>query len=105
MNWTKEVTEKLVAAYESNKDLSELAKEFDTTVPSVRGKLVAEKVYVSTSKPKANRTASKPKAELVSAMETILSVPVGSFASFENATKSELELAVETLISLGDRPL
>lgn len=64
INYTAETTEALIAAYQAahaergNDCLVELAETFGKTVKSVRGKLIAEKVYVAN--PVANKT---PKAD------------------------------------------
>lgn len=57
-NYTPELTQAIVADYESGKDVAEIAEAIGKSVRSVRSKLVREGVYVAQPK-----VAKSPKAE------------------------------------------
>jgi hypothetical protein len=94
----------------SNADLKALVltEEFEgKTIPMVRGKVVAMKLYQTVAEsPKSATTetaGAKRKSHFVAAVETILSVPEGRFASFEKASKADLQALTDALIALGDK--
>lgn len=70
----------------------------------IRGKVSSMKLYkaaAASAKPTATEGA-KRKLDFVSALEILMDVPVGAFASFEKAAKPQLELAVQKLIAKSD---
>ncbi len=101
--WSTEMTTRLTAAYTGdNSQLEALAKELGKTVPMIRSKLVSEGVYQANVKRAVGGASAVRKLALVRNIETVLSVPSGSFDSFEKATKTELEALTSALIALSD---
>ena len=87
--WTKEVAAKLVAAYAGGETpLKELAGMFGKTEAAIRGKLVAEGVYVKKGgTPEKAPTAEK--AEYVNAIRILTGLT--GLESLEKANKADLE--------------
>lgn len=104
VTWNEENTAKLTELYEGDNDaLKSIAKEFKTSVNSIRCKLVNLKLYVAPEK-KATKTKSKAsKFEMVSAVETLLSTSEGSLTSLEKATVKDLETLTNALVSISAR--
>lgn len=95
--WNKDRTAELVAAYNegNGKSVAELAKQFETSIPSVRSKLVSEGVYVK-QEPRAVGGASPTrKINLVRTLETALGASKNTLTSLEKAKKEELETLLE----------
>ncbi len=99
--WTKEKTAELLELYKTEKDLSELTVIFGTSIPSLRGKLVAEKVYEKPQIKAKNSAANK--AEIVSALEILWSAKAGSLKSLENASHACLTKVKDLVIAQSER--
>jgi len=96
--YTPELVASIVSAYEAGTSLEEIAKEAGKTVPMIRSKLVAEKVYVA--KGKTLSTETRPSAVRKSTLVAKVSEMLGgdkSLESLEKATKQDLEYLVKTL--------
>lgn len=105
----EKIAAKLVAAYQAsnhdNEKLGDIAKQFGATVPAVRGKLVAMGEYVKPVKAATVKTgvSVKQKADIVKAVEIMLSLREGSLASLEKGSKADLQLLADSLIKEGDK--
>lgn len=96
--YTKEVVEGLVARYREviaedyatrTERVKEMADELNVTVPSLRGKLVSEGVYVAQEpKVEANGVAGLTKTDFIKALEAVTGKKLPSFAK---ATKKDVE--------------
>ena len=116
-SWTPELVELAASEYlagieqglENNTIIDNMLKmqEFKAlNVPKLRGKLSSEKVYIAAKgkgKP-ATVAGATTKADTVKALETCLSLPSGSLASFDKATVSDLNTLFNAIISLGSDP-
>jgi hypothetical protein len=94
----------------TNEDVKALLKNpvfKDKTLPSLRGKVSAMKLYkkLDPSAPKPAGTESAPtrKLDFVRTIENMLNVPIDTFATFEKASKVQLVKMVKSLISLSDQ--
>ena len=102
ITWNDENTAKLQSLYNGNNDeLGAIAKEMQTTVASVRCKLVNMGTYKAPEKAVTTKASKASKADLVSAAETLLGVKKGSLASLERGTMQELTTLTESLKSLS----
>jgi hypothetical protein len=98
MKYTPEQTQELIKAYsacETQTERAELLDDFSVrfgkTVHSLRAKLVAEGVYVSSKRTSTfTGTAPKTKIEMVDEMEVEFGFPIGSLEGLENAPKMVL---------------
>ena len=102
--WDSELAQKALTMYtEANKDNSQLeniADSLGTTVPSVRGKLAIMGEYtkeVATSKKGATTKAAQTKSETLKAIEIMLSVPAGEFASLDKGTVKAINALLTAL--------
>lgn len=103
--WSEETEAALKAAY-TGKDCNErLGKLVEgKTAAAVRSKLVSLGVYEKNDPRAVGGASSVRKLHVVRAIETMLSAPRESLASFEKAKKEELELLANFLIKQGDKP-
>lgn len=85
---------------ERDAQVKQLAKEYKTGEPNVRGVLVSREVYVAKVTKKAGGAVRKE--GLVNFMRIMLGAPDGTLESFEKATKTDLEVAVQCLNALND---
>ena len=106
--YTEDVTRDVVARYvdaveagatydERTALVAEIAEELQVAATSVRGKLVAEKVYVA--KTAGNTRGTRTKADVVKALEAVTGV---SLTSFEKATKADLEAMFTFIVTASD---
>jgi hypothetical protein len=95
VNYTVEVTAKLVAGYEAGRSVKELAAEFGKSERSVIAKLTREGVYVS--KEKAKGATRETKAALVARIAAATGVAEETLDSLEKATHAALEAVVKAL--------
>ena len=80
--------------------VAEIAEELEVNAVSVRGKLVAEKVYVAKTATKAGeKRGTRTKADVVKALEAVTGV---SLTSFEKATKVDLEAMFNFIVTASD---
>ena len=92
VNYTPEMTARIVDDYQSGITVEDIADAIDKSVRSVRSKLVREGVYVAQPKAKARKKDEPTKKELLNHLETI--APFG-VTGFMGATKE----AINELIS------
>ena len=92
VNYTPEMTAKIVDDYQAGITVEQIADAIDKSVRSVRSKLVREGVYVATPKAKARKKDEPTKKELLNHLESIS--PFG-VTGFMGATKE----AINELIS------
>ena len=88
VNYTEELTAKVISDYQDGVDLDAIADDIGKSVRSVRSKLVREGVYVA--KPKANTSDKREgptKKELLNQLESIAPFEVNGFMG---ATKSAI---------------
>jgi len=108
--WTDEVVKMVVETYTSAVDaevdyagrsqvVAELAKELEVSVPAVRGKLVAEGVYVAKEKASADADTTSKEA-----YAKALSAIVGTeLKSATNMTKRDLEAVVKYITTASNQ--
>lgn len=99
MAYTDKETATVVARYKEGADVKTIASEVGKTVPSVRAKLVAEKVYVPKAKPTATKVREATKAELVAKVEAAAKVEAGTFDGLTGATKAAIEAVHEAFVA------
>ena len=92
VNYTEELTAKVIADYQEGVDLDAIADEIGKSVRSVRSKLVREGVYIAKPKTPSQKRDEPTKKELLNQLETIAPFEV---TGFMGATKS----AISDLIS------
>ena len=93
--YTTELVATITEKYLAGTTLEELAKETGKTVPSLRSKLVAEKVYVA--KKAVTKTGSTPVRKIALARKVAELTGIESLDTLEKASKAELELLVAFL--------
>lgn len=100
--YTEDTVARLVEAYTSAEDeagraavVKDFAEDLDVSEASIRGKLVAEGVYVAKAKAAKGASDRVTKADLVGKIAEAMGVSVDSVASLEKATKSTLESLVK----------
>jgi hypothetical protein len=105
--WTTELADKALELYvTNNKDnarLEDIATVLGTTTHSIRGKLAIMGEYAKPEKvTKAGGTKSaQTKAETVKAIEIMLSVPAGEFASLDKGSVKSVSALFEALKNLS----
>lgn len=95
----------------TNQQVNELTSEGGllagiVTAPQLRGKAVSDGYYkkkTQAEKAGEHGTSQVRKASIVSAIETIASMPKGSLESLGKAKKPELEALSAALIAMSDR--
>lgn len=103
IDWNEKNTASLVEAYSGdNEELKSIAANLKTTVASVRCKLVNLKLYVAPDAPTTTSKAKASKAEMVKAVEILLSVPKGALISFEKGTVKDLKTLTEAIIAKSE---
>jgi len=109
VEYTKEVTAGIVGRYveavEAGADYDEravivetIAGELETTVASVRSKLVSEKVYVAKVKA-SEKGDSTSKAEFVKALRAVTGMEL---KSIDKATKADVKAIFEFIVKASD---
>lgn len=109
--YTETITESVVARYvnavesganydERTQLVAEIARELGVEATSVRGKLVAEKVYVSKEATKGKR-AVRTKEAVVEALEAVTGID--ELGSFTKARKDELEALFNFIVTASDQ--
>jgi len=97
--YTTESVAAMTAKYQEGVAIATIAKDMGKTIPQVRGKLVAEGVYVAKAKsasPSVSRAVRK--ITLVQAISDLLGVE--EVTSFEKASKSDLETILDAVQAL-----
>ena len=92
VNYSKEMTAKVISDYQEGIDLDAIADEIGKSVRSVRSKLVREGVYVAQPKSATAKRDEPTKKELLNQLESVAPFEV---TGFMGATKS----AISDLIS------
>lgn len=94
VNYTDEMTAKVVEAYKAGTAVEVIAAEIGKSVKSVISKLSREGVYVAKSKTASARVT---KADMVAKIATALEVELEAVASLEKATQGALETLLAAL--------
>lgn len=92
VNYTAEVTTKIVEDYEAGMPVEDIALSIDKSVRSVRSKLVREGVYVAQAKPKAAKKEGPSKKELLLELEATAPFPT---EGFQGATKDAIAILLD----------
>ena len=92
VNYSEEMTAKVISDYQEGIDLDAIADEIGKSVRSVRSKLVREGVYVAQPKSATAKRDEPTKKELLNQLESVAPFEV---TGFMGATKS----AISDLIS------
>ena len=88
VNYTEELTAKVINDYQEGVDLDTIADEIGKSVRSVRSKLVREGVYIAKPKATSSTKRDEPtKKELLNSLENIAPFEVNGFMG---ATKTAL---------------
>ena len=87
VNYTDELTAKVINDYQNGIDLDAIADEIGKSVRSVRSKLVREGVYVAKPKTASAKREEPTKKELLNQLESIAPFEVNGFMG---ATKTAL---------------
>jgi len=95
VNYTAELTAKIIEDYQSGVTVDAIADAIDKSVRSVRSKLVREGVYVAAPKATAKKSNEPTKKELLNTLEGIAPFPVDGLMG---ATKE----AIKDLIAYFD---
>ena len=98
------VMEMYIASGKDNSKLEPIALAVGTTVQSVRGKLAVMGIYaksVKTTKAGTPSKASETKADVMKAIEIMLSVPTGELASLDKGTVKSVNSLFEALKTLS----
>tara|TARA_R110000751_G_scaffold130569_1_gene232553 strand:+ start:1954 stop:2370 length:417 start_codon:yes stop_codon:yes gene_type:complete len=99
VNYTEELTAKVISDYQDGIELDTIADTIGKSVRSVRAKLVREGVYVAKPKSASAKTSDGPtKKELLNTLENIAPFQVNGFIG---ATKSALS---DLLVYLENEP-
>lgn len=93
VNYTQELTDKIVEQYENGVDIEQIAESIGKPVRSVRSKLVREGVYVAKPKTKTAKVDGPAKKELLRELEAVGFSPDG----LEGATKAAISRLLEVL--------
>ena len=96
VNYTQELTAKVINDYQEGVDLDTIADTIGKSVRSVRSKLVREGVYVAKSKPTSSDTRDGPtKKELLNRLENIAPFEVNGFMGATKTALSDLLVHLE----------
>ena len=87
VNYTDELTAKVISDYQNGIDLDAIADEIGKSVRSVRSKLVREGVYIAKPKTASAKRDEPTKKELLNQLESIAPFEVNGFMG---ATKTAL---------------
>lgn len=89
VNYTAEMTEKLIARYLElgNEGIEDIAEEFGKPIRSIRSKLVQEKVYIATPKSSANKLSGPSKKEIMRDIDNLGFDTSGFDAASKDALK------------------
>ena len=91
VNYSSELTAKVIADYQNGIELDAIADEIGKSVRSVRSKLVREKVYIAKPKTPSSVTREGPtKKELLNKLEDIAPFEVNGFMGATKTALSDL---------------
>lgn len=100
-NYTEEQVTAIVAAYKAGDSLEAIAASIGKSVPSVRAKLAALKVYVSKAvKPASEKTPKENKDGLKSKLESLLGVEL---LNIESASKAALLALINAIVQRDNK--
>ena len=100
-NYTEDQITAIVAAYKAGESLENIAASVGKSVPSVRAKLAALKVYVSKAvKPASEKTPKENKDGLKSKLESLLGCEL---LNVEAASKAALLALINAIKSRDDK--
>jgi len=98
VNYSVEMTDKIISDYQNGIEISEIADAIGKSVRSVRSKLVREKVYIPQEKTsRSNKVQEPTKKELLNVLEEKVSFPV---IGFMGATKESIQDLIDFVDSL-----
>ena len=100
VNYTEEMTAKIVSDYQMGVSVEEIAASIEKSVRSVRSKLVREGVYVVQEKPKAKRDNGPTKKELLGKLEEV--DPNAPLSGLMGATKEAISWVIDTAEAAAD---
>jgi hypothetical protein len=90
VNYSEEMTAKVISDYQDGVDLDAIADEIGKSVRSVRSKLVREGVYVAQPKATTAKRDEPTKKELLNTLEGIAPFEVTGFMGATKSAISEL---------------
>ena len=100
-NYSEDQVTAIVSAYKAGESLESIAASIGKSVPSVRAKLAALKVYVSKAvKPASEKTPRENKDGLKSKLESLLGVEL---LNIEAASKAALLALINAIKSRDDK--
>ena len=95
VNYTDELTAKVISDYQNGIDLDAIADEIGKSVRSVRSKLVREGVYVAKPKTASAKREEPTKKELLNQLESIAPFEVNGFMGATKTALNDLLLHLE----------
>ena len=95
VNYTDELTAKVINDYKNGIDLDAIADEIGKSVRSVRSKLVREGVYVAKPKTASAKREEPTKKELLNQLESIAPFEVNGFMGATKTALNDLLLHLE----------
>ena len=90
VNYSSELTAKVIADYQDGLDLDTIADEIGKSVRSVRSKLVREGVYIAKPKTASAKRDEPTKKELLNKLEDIAPFEVNGFMGATKTALSDL---------------
>ena len=90
VNYSEEMTAKVISDYQNGIELDAIADEIGKSVRSVRSKLVREGVYVAKPKPTSAKRDEPTKKELLNTLEGIAPFEVTGFMGATKRALSDL---------------
>jgi hypothetical protein len=91
VNYTEELTAKVISDYQDGIDLDAIANDIGKSVRSVRSKLVREGVYVAQPKSASSKASDEPtKKELLNKLESIAPFEINGFMGATKAALADL---------------
>jgi len=97
VNYTEELTAKVISDYQDGIELDTIADTIGKSVRSVRAKLVREGVYVAKPKSASAKTSDGPtKKELLNKLESIAPFQVNGFMGATKSALADLLIHLET---------
>ena len=95
VNYTDELTAKVISDYQNGIDLDAIADEIGKSVRSVRSKLVREGVYIAKPKTASAKREEPTKKEILNQLESIAPFEVNGFMGATKTALNDLLLHLE----------
>ena len=95
VNYTDELTAKVISDYQEGVELDTIADEIGKSVRSVRSKLVREGVYIAKPKTASAKREEPTKKELLNQLESIAPFEVNGFMGATKTALNDLLLHLE----------